>query len=133
MEVVPGESEAPIKSVLYYDDSSWVCQEMAEMMRDEEEGSISSRGELNTQNRNLQNCQPSTDSIYQNCDSSGSGEGQPLTPKNSPLLLGRAKKYHLKFDGLLPKIKDGYKFVFSTEIDGKTVAQTIREFECTEL
>ena len=26
MEVVPGESEAPIKSVLYYDDSSWVCQ-----------------------------------------------------------------------------------------------------------
>ena len=38
MEVVPGESEAPIKSVLYYDDSSWVCQEMAEMMRGEEEG-----------------------------------------------------------------------------------------------
>ena len=26
VEVVPGESEAPIKSVLYYDDSSWVCQ-----------------------------------------------------------------------------------------------------------
>ena len=45
----------------------------------------------------------------------------------------RAKKYHLKFDGLLPKVKGGYKFVFSTEIDGKTVAQTIREFECTEL
>ena len=37
VEVVPGESEAPIKSVLYYDDSSWVCQDMAEIMRGEEE------------------------------------------------------------------------------------------------
>ena len=92
VEVVPGESEAPIKSVLYYDDSSWVCQEMSEMMRSEEEGVAKKR-----------------------------------------LLLGKAKKYHLKFDGLLPKVKGGYKFVFSTEIDGKTVAQTIREFECTEV
>ena len=34
---------------------------------------------------------------------------------------------------MVPKVKGGYKFIFSTEIDGKTVAQTIREFECTEL
>ena len=53
--------------------------------------------------------------------------------KKSASLIGRAKKYHLKFDGLLPKVKGGYKFIFSTEIDGKTVAQTIREFECAEL
>ncbi len=89
MEVVPAVSEAPIKSILYYDDNSWVCQEMHDMMMGEDAGI------------------------------------------KKKLMLGRAKKYSLTFDGLLPNTKDGYVLLFSTEIDGKTVAQTVRNFQCT--
>jgi hypothetical protein len=89
VELCPGNTEAPIKSILYFDDNSWVCQEMSDMMIGEDAG-IKKR-----------------------------------------LMMGKAKKYLLAFDGLLPR-KDGYKLIFSTEIDGKTVAQTIRYFECTD-
>ncbi len=41
------------------------------------------------------------------------------------------RKYNLTFDGLEPGIP--YKITFSTEIDGMTITQTIRDFECEEI
>ncbi len=40
------------------------------------------------------------------------------------------RKYCLTFDGLDPD--PVYKLTFSTEIDGMTITQTIRKFDCEE-
>ena len=76
----------------------------------------------------------STDSVFSDgssmVSSMASSPNESRASSTSPKTP--AKKYHMKFDGLLPKVKGGYKLIFPTEIDGKTVAQTIRDFECTE-
>lgn len=50
---------------------------------------------------------------------------QEKTPINVP------RKYSLSFDGL--EAGQTYKLTFSTEVDGRTVAQTIRNFECDDV
>ena len=84
MEISP-ETEAPIKSILYYEDNSWMACEELDLLSSE------------------------------------------FHEKTS---LDRPRKYTLSFDGLEPG--QSYKLVFSTEIDGRTITQTIRNFECIE-
>ena len=85
VEISP-DTEAPIKSLLYYKDSSWMaCEEMSLLAND-----------------------------YL--------AEKPLAPRMTP------RKYSTSFDGLEPGTS--YKLTFSTEIDGRTVSQTIRNFDC---
>ncbi|XP_059090317.1 uncharacterized protein LOC131886098 [Tigriopus californicus] len=86
VEISP-ETEAPIKSIVYYKESTWMrCEELELLSHD-----------------------------YL----------QEKTPINVP------RKYSLSFDGL--EAGQTYKLTFSTEVDGRTVAQTIRNFECDDV
>ena len=55
------------------------------------------------------------------------GSGEKLFKTSS---LDQPRKYNLTFDGLSPG--KNYKLVFSTEVDGRTVTQAIRNFECID-
>lgn len=90
MEISP-ETEAPIKSILYYSDSSWMQCEQLELL----------------------------------------GNNMFVEKPEKPASYEHPRKYSLTFDGL--EANQNYKLIFSTEINGRTIMQTIRDFECLEV
>lgn len=86
MEITPAV-EAPIKSILYYQDSSWMQCEQMELL------------------------------------------GNAFVTEKSNAT--KARKYSISFDGLEPG--KAYRLMFSTEINGLTITQTARDFECAEM
>ncbi len=92
MEIAP-ETEAPIKSILYYPDTSWQACETMDLLSDNSFNFV--------------------------------GDGSSVDDLKKTEFV---RKYSVSFDGLEPgKL---YKLTFSTEIDGRTITQIIRDFEC---
>lgn len=89
VEMAP-ETEAPIKSILYYQDSSWMQCDRMEML--------------------------------------GHSFEKPIVRKGSNASF-MTRKYSISFDGLEPG--KTYSFMFSTEINGMTITQMLRTFECS--
>ena len=87
------ETEAPIKSILYYQDSSWMQCENMELLG----------------------------STFATAVEKGGRKQSTSMPR----------KYTVSFDGLEPG--KTYNFMFSTEINGMTITQVLRQFECTEM
>ncbi len=105
MEISPA-TEAPIKSILYYQDSPWLTSEELTLMSSQNGLGVSSAGVANDK------------------DSVGKQSGTSSVHSSD-----RGRKYSLSFDGLEPG--QTYKLIFSSEIDGRTIMQTIRNYECT--
>ena len=88
VEISP-EVEAPIKSILYFQDSSWVQAEQMELL------------------------------------------GNSFTAEKALNHFEQPRKYLLSFDGLEPE--QVYKLTFSTELNGTTIMQTIRNFQVLDV
>jgi len=108
LEINP-PTEAPIKSIYYYPDQSWKCgnEEAMETSSELEEALLSAK------------------SLLEN------GTNPAKKVNNGPNLASSTRKYCLTFDGLEPG--QSYSLTFSTEIDGLTIMQNIRSFECEEI
>ncbi len=108
VEVSP-PTEAPIKSILYYRDTSWKqCENVDRMLLESPD---------NNKEKLLGG---GIDGVGDCASSLGGTSGDDSS-----------RKYNLTFDGLDPDLV--YTVIFSTEINGMTIMQTIREFDCEDV
>merc|ERR1711860_438141 len=101
VEITPN-TEAPIKSAVYFEGDTWKrCAELEELLTSDP---------IDLEKEKLFWSSSTDNNINKENDSSS------------------ARKYNVQFDGL--EYDKEYKIIFSTELDGRTVAQQVTDFKC---